>query len=376
MRTRGTGSIRKRKQGGYQVRYYTPQHGYVEESVARVLRKPSALVTEKDARDLLKARISEIQRGTFLGAERTRITVLEALDNYIADLSLRGAKDMKQAKMVARFGAARFGALRAAELTSRLLRTWADELARDEYAPATIQQRLAVLRAALKLAHREGALALVPAFPRIAVDNARTGFFEPDQVAAVIGHLPPNLADVVRFGHQTGWRKQEILDLQWTEVDRGQGVIRVIDSKNDDGSVLPLVGAIADLIESRWKQRALGCPYVFHRRGRRIRTFDQAWRKACVAAGVPGRWFHDLRRSAAKDLVESGADYAEAMAVTRHRSMAVFLRYRIVDTRATARALARLQAHRLMDRTGSKENASVDSRAEVAVSMGGDRYGT
>lgn len=346
MRTRGTGSIRRRKHGGYQVRYYSPTHGYVEESVARVLRKPSALVTERDARDLLKARIVELQRGSFLGAERARLTVLEALDNYIADLRLRAAKDMKQAEMVARFCVARFGTLRVTELTPRLLRTWADELGREEYAAATIQQRLAVLRAALKLAHREGALAIVPVFPRIAVDNARTGFFEPDQLAAVVAQLPPAVGDVTQFGYHTGWRKQEILDLQWPEVDRAQAVIRVMDSKNDDGSVLPLVGAIADLIEHRWKQRALGCPYVFHRRGRRIRTFDKAWHRACAAAGVPGRWFHDLRRSAAKDLVESGADYAEAMRVTRHRSMSVFLRYRIVDTRAASRALTRLQAHR------------------------------
>jgi chorismate synthase len=34
------------------------------------------------------------------------------------------------------------------------------------------------------------------------------------------------------------------------------------------------------------------------------------------------------------------------MAITGHKTLAVFLRYRIVDVRNSARALARTQAHR------------------------------
>jgi len=75
------------------------------------------------------------------------------------------------------------------------------------------------------------------------------------------------------------------------------------------------------------------------------------------AAGLPGRWFHDFRRSAARDLVEAGNDYAAAMAVTGHRSMQVFRRYRIVDARTTARALALLEGHRASMVTGAVREA-------------------
>ena len=70
------------------------------------------------------------------------------------------------------------------------------------------------------------------------------------------------------------------------------------------------------------------------------------WNRARAAAGYPDKLFHDLRRTAARDLVEAGEDYKTAMEVTGHKTLSVFMRYQIVDSRATARALRKVQAHR------------------------------
>ena len=40
-------------------------------------------------------------------------------------------------------------------------------------------------------------------------DNARQGFFEWPDLAAVISHLPDCLHDFTRFAYLTGWRKGE-----------------------------------------------------------------------------------------------------------------------------------------------------------------------
>ena len=59
-------------------------------------------------------------------------------------------------------------------------------------------------------------------------DNVRTGFFEPDQLAAVLRHLPADTKPIVRFGAITGWRvSAEVLPLQWKNVDLKAGEVRL-----------------------------------------------------------------------------------------------------------------------------------------------------
>ena len=48
-------------------------------------------------------------------------------------------------------------------------------------------------------------------------------------------------------------------------------------------------------------------PLVFHRNGIPIRRWRTAWRAACQAAGVPTRFLHDCRRTAARRPQTSGA---------------------------------------------------------------------
>jgi len=278
------------------------------------------------------------------------MTVSQCLDSYQLRCHREGIKGVAIPSIL-RHLRERFQDTPLSDVMTRDVEQMIPDLRTEDYAPATIHAHIAYLRAAMRYAHKKGEFAVLPYFPKIKVDNARTGFFERDEFERVVACLPEPHADIARFGYGCGWRLSEILGLHWSQVDRVRGILRITTSKNGHGRVLPLVGELAKIIDRAWQNRIVGnslSEWVFHRIGNRIRTtrYWEKWKKACKQANS-SRFFHDLRRTAARDMIAAGCDYQTAMAVTGHRSMSMFLRYQIVDMRGIERGLQRLQAYRM-----------------------------
>jgi integrase len=66
-------------------------------------------------------------------------------------------------------------------------------------------------------------------------------------------------------------------------------------AKNKKDRSFPIVGTLMDVIERRLKLRRLDCPYVFHRNGKRIRSFRKAFKAAAKEVGREGLLPHDMR---------------------------------------------------------------------------------
>ena len=87
---------------------------------------------------------------------------------------------------------------------------------------------------------------------------------------------------------------------------------------------------IAAALDRRRERRDPTSPLVFHRDGIPVRRWRTAWRTACQAAGVPTRFLHDCRRTAARDLIRASVPERVAMLLTGHKSRAIFDRYNII----------------------------------------------
>ncbi|HET7225581.1 MAG TPA: site-specific integrase [Candidatus Eisenbacteria bacterium] len=212
----------------------------------------------------------------------------------------------------------------------------------DVAKPATIRLELAALGRMFTLAVRAGRVSHRPSFPSIDVRNVRTGFFEEGQLRAVIAQLPEHLRPVIEFAYLTGWRKGEVLGLQWRQVDFAAGTVRLEPgtTKNDEGRTFPFAAlpALEALLRAqRARTRALEhagglvIPWVFHRAGKPILSFHAAWTEACRRAQVPGRLVHDLRRTAVRNLERAGVSRSVAMKLTGHKTESVYRRYAIVS---------------------------------------------
>ncbi len=75
-----------------------------------------------------------------------------------------------------------------------------------------------------------------------------------------------------------------------------------------------------------------GCPWVFHdRMNRPVDNHLNGWVDACKRAGLDGLLFHDLRRSAVRNMTRAGIADTIAMSISGHKTRVVFDRYNIVS---------------------------------------------
>jgi len=164
---------------------------------------------------------------------------------------------------------------------------------------------------------------------------------------------------VALFGYETGWRLREILTLEWHQLNLAEGSVRLNPgtTKNDEGRIAylssDLLAALrVQLAMTKELEHSAGIiiPWVFHWKGRRqIRGFRKVWTKACRRAGVPGMVFHDLRRTAIRNMLRAGVGERVAMMISGHRTRSIFERYNIVSEADLKDAAKKIAAHGQMN---------------------------
>ncbi|HEY3124116.1 MAG TPA: site-specific integrase [Thermoanaerobaculia bacterium] len=323
--------------------------------------------SDAEARKVLRARLKQIAAGRWIEPEQERMTVSELLDGYEAHLSARQAKAVGSIHSHLRPVRAAFGDRRAVDLRVDDLERYRQERLASEKARQTIDHELGALRAAYSLAKKQERISRVPYFPMYRENNVRRGWIElveAERIAAVLGEP---LGTLTLFARASTWRKSEVESLTWEQVDRSAREVRLFDSKNGRGRVLPLDDYLFGLIERMWERREFQTsdgsalsPLVFHRNGTPIGDWRKTWWKACVEVGVgqyikdekgrirgyQGKIFHDLRRSGIRDLVRAGVPQSVVMAISGHRTISTFLRYDIATEEDKRIALEKARAYR------------------------------
>jgi integrase len=327
-------------------------------------REASGSYRERDAVRLLNRRLAEIGSGRLVGPQVERTTFEELAQMLVDDYRVNGRKSLDRARRSIHHLGAFFGACQAIDITpdrvSAYIRSRLDRTPPAK--PATIQNELAALKRMFTLGHRAGKVPTRPPFPSIKVRNTRSGFFEEAQLSAVLERLPEDIRPIVGFAYLTGWRIGEIRSLTWRQVDLKAGVVRLEPgtTKNEEGRTFPFK-ASPELALLLTRQRQLTSaveretgqivPWVFHRRGRPIRSFHGAWLRACCEAGCPGRFIHDLRRSAVREMERAGVPRSVAMKLSGHKTESIYRRYAIVSEGDLAEGVSRRARFRERTRT-------------------------
>ncbi len=321
----------------------------------RPFYESSGSAVHEDAKNLLKLREGDIARGVPVTPQVNRCTIDELLADVVTDYEVNGKKSLHDVRRTITLHLLpHFGGRRAAQIGTADVRRYTAERQAAGASNATINRELAALKRGFTLGIQGNKVLARPHIPMLQERNVRTGFFEPEQFAAVRRHLPAPLQAVVSFAYVTGWRvDSEVLSLSWRQVDFTAGTVRLEPgtTKNNEARTFPFTAELRALLEAQRVctdrlQHERGCivPLVFHRNGKPIRSFRKAWAAACDAAGVPGRIPHDFRRTAVRNLVRAGIPERVAMTMTGHKTRSVFERYNIVSEGDLLDAARRLDA--------------------------------
>jgi integrase len=346
-------------------------------SRGRKIREATDTTDLVEAKDKLKKREGEAvdEAPSLLGKQRVKFSELAQLeiDDYKAnkrktlnDLQIRLDKHLLPF----------FGHLKASQISPADVKRYIVNRQEEGAKNGTINRELTAIVRAFSLGMDANMIKSVPKVKMLEEDNVRKGFFQREQLEVVLKHLRPHNQNPARFGFITGWRKQEILGIRWPQVDFKAGTVCLEPgtTKNKKARIFPFISELREILEEqRAKADALKkndgviTPWVFFieekgkRKGRPIGDFKKNWNSACEKAGIPGRIFHDFRRTAVRNLVRAGIPERVAMQLTGHKTRDIFERYNIVSEGDLADAAVKLE---------SFQNQSADKDTDKVKGLG------
>lgn len=201
--------------------------------------------------------------------------------------------------------------------------------------PSTIDRELAVLRNLFNLAKKWNKFFgnnPVSQSGLINEENIKERILTKEEEIKLLENSPSFLKNIIICALNTGMRKNEIITLEWMNVDLDNNLV-IIELRNNKSKKLkriPLNSKLRQLLlELKLKSggnknvflNSKGKPYSGHD------SLNRAFYLALSKSKIEGLRFHDLRHTAATRMVENGANIVTVSKILGHSDIKTTMRY-------------------------------------------------
>ena len=322
----------------------------------KLYQESSKSADERQARKLLRARLGKVDKPNFVDpAKELRLTIRNMKQQLEMDYERKQNKSLKTLKYCFAHVEDFFEFHRVVDITEPEIDKFIETRLRAGAERSSINRSLAYLRRGFRLMFEKRMISRVPVIKLLDGENVRQGFVAVAEMSALLEKVTdPDARDIIEFLYASGWRSNEAKELRWSWIDGDMIRLPAEHSKNKKARLLPIVGTIREVIERRQDKRQLHCEFVFHRNGRPIRHFRKGFKAAAKDIGCEGLLPHDMRRSAVRNFRRSGLSEHEGMALSGHRTAAIYRRYDIIAEEDLAESMKRVDEHVKIEKQNRK----------------------
>jgi integrase len=338
------------------------------------------------ARNLLKKKLGA---ENFVRPQVEKVRLAELMDDLLRVYEINGAASSyaarkKWEKHLKPF----FGAMRAVDVTTDQFNRYVELRLQQGAENATINRERSLLLRAFKLGCRSTPRKVheVPYLGDKKKENAaRQGFVDDVKYQALCQHCgEPWLRAMLAAAYTFGFRKGELLNMRMRQIDL---LDRIIDlepgtTKNGEGRKAKMTQEVFELFRECVRGKKPDDPVFTRKNGGPVQDIRDAWCTLCERAelgsftkGEDGklRWtgllFHDLRRSAVRNMVRCGISDNVAMRISGHKTPSVFKRYDIINEKDIADATQTLETRPKFSQSTTKVEHSEGPALETLTPL-------
>jgi len=279
------------------------------------------------AKKVLRKTLSEIAENKYLDIKREKAVNFEEFIRQFKSIYASQKKSVESYYRNALVPLMKaFRNLYLHEITAMKVEEYKADRAKN-VAPATVNRELALLKCVFNRAMEWGKATKNPVkgVKLFKENNKRDRYLSCEEVSTLLEHCPPKLKAIVLFAINTGFRKGEIQNLQWQDVNYEQGYINIRDSKSGEGRKVPINQTVKKVLLSERKHPK--SPYVFCGEDGLPYNFRKSFETAIKKSDILNFRFHDLRHTFASHLVMAGVDLNTVRELLGHKNIEMTLRY-------------------------------------------------